>query len=408
MQKETLTVTEYTRYIKNVLESDFLLKTCFVKGEVSNCKYHSSGHIYFTLKDSGAQVPCVMFAGRRTGISFTLKDGQSVIVGGTTGLYEPQGKYQIYAEVIRLDGEGSLFEEYERLKKKLSAEGLFDSAHKKPIPKYVKTVGIVTASTGAAIQDICQISKRRNPYVQLVLYPAKVQGEGSAESVVRGIRALDGKVDVIIVGRGGGSIEDLWAFNEEITARAIYECETPIVSAVGHETDTTIADFVSDLRAPTPSAGAELCVFQLNDLEQRLALCHEDLAALMMQRIEASRTTVERKGLRLQRLSPKNQLIMKRQKAENNAKRLKKAMDNVLLGKKQKVSLAAGKLEALSPVKRLESGFSYVSTLQDKTVTKVSQVKTGDKINVQVTDGIIRASVEGINECEKGYGRSES
>ncbi len=396
MQNQTLTVTEYTRYIKNVLESDFLLKTCFVKGEVSNCKYHSSGHIYFTLKDSGAQVPCVMFAGRRTGISFVLKDGQSVIVGGTTGLYEPQGKYQIYAEVIRLDGEGSLYEEYERLKKKLSAEGLFDSDHKKPIPKYVKTVGIVTASTGAAIRDICQISKRRNPYVQLILYPAKVQGEGSAESVVRGIKALDGKADVIIVGRGGGSIEDLWAFNEEITARAIYDCKTPIISAVGHETDTTIADYVSDLRAPTPSAGAELCVFQINDLEQRLALYHEDLAGAMLNAIQLYRNKIEKRGLRLQRMSPKQQLMLKKQKAENYDKRLKNAMNSLINKRKQALSAAAGRLDALSPVKRLESGFSYVSREDNKTVTKVSEVKVGDTLKIQVTDGVISAEVSDI------------
>ncbi len=396
MQNQTLSVTEYTRYIKNVLESDFLLKTCFVKGEVSNCKYHSSGHIYFTLKDSGAQVPCVMFAGRRTGISFVLKDGQSVIVGGTTGLYEPQGKYQIYAEVIRLDGEGSLFEEYERLKKKLNAEGLFDVAHKKPVPKYVKTVGIVTASTGAAIQDICQISKRRNPYVQLILYPAKVQGEGAAESVVRGIKALDGKVDVIIVGRGGGSIEDLWAFNEEITARAIYECGTPIVSAVGHETDTTIADYVSDLRAPTPSAGAELCVFQLNDLEQRLALYHEDLVASMLDVIQSYKAGMEKKSLRLQKMSPKNQLLLKKQKMESYDKRFKKAMNGVISKKRQALATSAGRLEALSPVKRLESGFSYVSTEDNKTITAISQVNVGDRISVQVTDGIFKAEVTEI------------
>ncbi len=400
MPNTPITVTEYTRYIKGKLENDPALMSCLVKGEVSNCKYHSSGHIYFTLKDSGAQVPCVMFAGRRTGISFTLKDGQSVIVGGSTGLYEPQGKYQIYAEIIRLDGEGGLYEEYERLKRQLAGEGLFDAAHKKPIPKYVKTVGIVTASTGAAIQDICQISRRRNPYVQLILYPAKVQGEGSAESVVRGIHALDGKVDVIIVGRGGGSIEDLWAFNEEITARAIYECNTPIVSAVGHETDTTIADFVSDLRAPTPSAGAELCVYQLNDLEQKLALYHEDLVNSMMTRINLEKDKLEKRGLKLQRLSPSQQLKLKKQRLESVDNRLKNAINRELDKKKRMLQASAGRLEALSPVKRLESGFSYVSTKDNKTVTRVSQVQEGELLLVQVTDGLIETRVEKIRPKE--------
>ena len=258
---QAYSVTEINRYIKNMFIKDPYLNHIYVKGEVSNCKYHTSGHIYFTLKDAQGQLACVMFAGQRRGLSFRLEEGQSVIVLGSINVYERDGKYQLYANSIVLDGLGALYERFEKLKKSLAAEGLFDKDHKKPIPPYPKKVGIVTASTGAAIQDIINISKRRNPYVQLILYPALVQGDGAPESIVKGIKALDKlKPDVIIVGRGGGSIEDLWAFNEEIVARAIYACTTPIISAVGHETDVTIADYVADLQAPTPSAAAELAI----------------------------------------------------------------------------------------------------------------------------------------------------
>ena len=229
-------VAQINTYIKHMFQGNSILNSIYVKGEVSNCKYHTSGHVYFTLKDGIAQISCVLFAGRRAGISFRMEDGQSVIVFGSISVYERDGKYQLYAEEIRLDGIGRLYEEFAYLKKKLGAQGLFDGAHKKAIPAYAKTIGIVTALTGAALQDIRQIAKRRNPYVQLVLYPAKVQGEGAADTIVRGIASLDGKVDVMIVGRGGGSIEDLWAFNEEKVVRAVYECHTPIISAVGHET----------------------------------------------------------------------------------------------------------------------------------------------------------------------------
>ncbi|MCR5154267.1 MAG: exodeoxyribonuclease VII large subunit, partial [Lachnospiraceae bacterium] len=264
------TVSQINKYINRIFKDDAFLKNVYVKGEVSNCKYHDSGHIYFTLKDGASQISCVMFAGRRAGISFRLENGFNVMVYGSIETYEAGGVYQIYASQITRDGIGKLYEEYEALKKKLEAEGLFLREHKKPIPQFVKRVGVVTARTGAAVRDIIQISARRNPYVQLILYPAKVQGEGSAKSVIDGIKYMDGKVDVIIVGRGGGSIEDLWAFNEECVARAIYDCETPVISAVGHETDTTIADYVSDLRAPTPSAAAELAVFDINTLYVKL------------------------------------------------------------------------------------------------------------------------------------------
>ncbi|MBQ5660655.1 MAG: exodeoxyribonuclease VII large subunit, partial [Lachnospiraceae bacterium] len=267
-------VTQVNSYIKNMFSQDFLLRRLSVKGEVSNCKYHTSGHIYFTLKDRGGTLAAVMFAGQRRGLQFRLEEGQQVVVKGTVDVYERDGKYQLYAQEIELAGRGDLYVKFEKLLRELEEMGMFDAQYKRPIPKYAKRVGIVTAPTGAAVRDIINISKRRNPYVQLVLYPALVQGEGAKDSIVHGIQTLDAMgLDVLIVGRGGGSIEDLWAFNEEAVARAIFACETPVISAVGHETDVTIADYVADLRAPTPSAAAELAVFDhgqfLADLEAR-------------------------------------------------------------------------------------------------------------------------------------------
>ena len=256
MMKNVYSVGQVNTYIKNMFAQDFLLRRLSVKGEVSNCKYHSSEHIYFTLKDGGGTLQAVMFASQRRGLNFKLAEGQQVVVKGTVDVYERDGKYQLYASEIELSGRGDLYLRFEKLLKELEEMGMFDPQYKRPIPRFAKTVGIVTAPTGAAIRDIMNISHRRNPYVQLILYPALVQGDGAKDSIVKGIRTLDAMgLDVLIVGRGGGSIEDLWAFNEEEVARAIFACNTPVISAVGHETDVTIADYAADLRAPTPSAG---------------------------------------------------------------------------------------------------------------------------------------------------------
>lgn len=259
--KNAYSVGQVNRYIKNMFTQDYLLQKIYVKGEVSNCKYHTSGHIYFSLKDETGTLNCVMFAGHRRGLAFAMKNGDKVVVGGSVDVYERDGRYQMYAKEITLEGAGALYERYLALKQELEDMGMFAQEYKQPIPRFIKRLGVVTAPTGAAVQDIRNISYRRNPYLQIILYPALVQGTGAAESIVKGIEMLDAAgVDVIIVGRGGGSIEDLWAFNEEIVARAIFQCRTPVISAVGHETDFTIADFVADLRAPTPSAAAELAV----------------------------------------------------------------------------------------------------------------------------------------------------
>ena len=401
---EIYSVSQINTYIKHMFSGNTLLNHIYVKGEVSNCKYHTSGHIYFTLKDGAAQIACVLFAGRRAGISFRLEDGQNILVFGSISVYERDGKYQLYADEIRLDGIGRLYEEFEYLKKKLDAEGLFAYDHKKAIPRFVKSVGIVTASTGAALQDICQIARRRNPYVQLILFPAKVQGEGAAATVVKGIKALDGKVDIIIVGRGGGSIEDLWAFNEEIVARAIYSCDTPVISAVGHETDTTIADYVSDLRAPTPSAAAELAVYDLNYLQETLADIHGDMANRLVRRIQENRMLLNQKKLLLERFHPSFQLKQKRLRADELAEKLSEKMQEKIRLKRQRVELDAQRLKGLSPVERLEGGYAVVS--RGKCVVKeISQVNAGDKLAVDVTDGTIFADVTGVQKRETQWFR---
>ena len=272
MTRNVYSVGQVNNYIKNMFAQDFMLHQISIKGEVSNCKYHSSGHIYFTLKDQTGTINAIMFAGNRKGLSFQMKEGDKVVVTGSVEVYERDGKYQIYAREIELDGAGGLYLKFEALKRELEEMGMFAEEYKQPIPQFARRIGIVTAPTGAAVQDIRNIAARRNPYVQLILYPALVQGEGAAASIVNGIHALEQLgVDVMIVGRGGGSIEDLWAFNEEIVARAIFECTVPVISAVGHQTDWTIADYVADLRAPTPSAAAELAVFDYVQTKHMLA-----------------------------------------------------------------------------------------------------------------------------------------
>ncbi|MDE7297578.1 MAG: exodeoxyribonuclease VII large subunit [Lachnospiraceae bacterium] len=415
------TVSQINGYIKNMFVKDMLLGRVSIKGEVSNCKYHTSGHIYFTLKDGTGQLPCVMFAGQRAGLDFRMSEGQSVIASGSVQVYERDGKYQLYANHIELDGTGQLYEQVERLKQKLHAEGLFDPAHKKPIPPYPKTIGIVTASTGAALQDIRNIAARRNPYIQLVLCPAQVQGLGAAESVARGIRRLDRHgVDLIIVARGGGSIEDLWAFNEELVARTVYECRTPVISGVGHETDTTVIDYVADMRAPTPSAAAELAVYEWAGLAGQLAGCHVELTRRMLAVIEAARETVDGRKKQLSYLSPGYRLAQKREQAGRAQERLSrqlravldrtrrrtaqaeealpKRMRTVLERKRQRMALAAERLKGISPLERLSQGYSYVAAGDGRTLTSVRQVKEGDELTISVRDGRIAAKVTGRTE----------
>lgn len=372
-----------------------------IKGEVSNCKYHSSGHIYFTIKDASSQLACVMFAGQRKGLAFRMEEGQSVLVTGSISIYERDGKYQLYANEITREGTGALYETFEKMKQQLEAEGLFDVKHKKTIPFYVKKLGIVTAATGAAIQDMVQISARRNPYCQLILYPAKVQGEGAALSVAAGIRYLDQYgVDVIIAGRGGGSIEDLWAFNEEVVARAIYACHTPVISAVGHETDVTIADYVADLRAPTPSAAAELAVCQIEDVLDQIDGMQLALTQVMERRITMQRNNLALKKSRLDVSSPQAYLERKKHLLDSQSQRLTIAMNRVYSERKHRLLLLAEGLKHLSPLEKLSGGYAFVTNEKEEPLRSSDRVNPGDNIYVTLRDGRLCAKVTEI--IEKG------
>ncbi|MBQ8816272.1 MAG: exodeoxyribonuclease VII large subunit [Lachnospiraceae bacterium] len=389
-------VTQVNNYIKNMFTQDFLLQGLSIQGEVSNCKYHSSGHIYFTLKDSGGTLACIMFAGYRKGLSFRLEEGQQVVVTGGVDVYERDGRYQLYAREIRLAGIGRLFERFEALKAELMEMGMFAPEYKQPIPKYARTVGVVTAPTGAAVRDIIQIAMRRNPFVQIILYPALVQGEGAAESIVQGIHALEAlKVDVMIVGRGGGSIEDLWAFNERIVAEAVFNCSVPVISAVGHETDTTIIDFVSDLRAPTPSAAAELAVYDVRQLLAQLESYQGALSSGMLQKLDYYRRGTEHYKRLLQMKHPAHQIREQRQRLLNLEERLESAMKRQIELKRSELRLKVSQLRGLSPLEKLEQGLAYVSCTDGTAVHSVSQVEPGSEITIQLKDGRLSASVTG-------------
>lgn len=389
------TVSQVNSYIKNMFTQDFALNKISVKGEVSNCKYHPSGHIYFTLKDGGSQIGAVMFASQRKNLGFKMEEGQQVVAQGTVDVYERDGKYQLYARSITLDGTGDLFRRFEQLRNELEEMGMFDGCYKQPIPRYAKRVGVVTASTGAAIRDIMNISARRNPYVQLILYPALVQGAGAKYSIVKGIQTLDRmNLDVIIVGRGGGSIEDLWAFNEEMVARAIFECGTPVISAVGHETDVTIADYVADMRAPTPSAAAELAVFDYSQFEAQTDLYRRTLNRGMERRLERVRYRLNQDVLRLKMHHPERQLNEKRQRLADLEDRMGRIMERRVTAGRHRLALLAGRLQSLSPLEQISRGYGFITDGGGKRLESVSQVKPGDRITVRVRDGRAVARVE--------------
>lgn len=387
-------VAQVNSYIKNMFAQDFALNRISVRGEISNCKYHPSGHIYFTMKDGGGTLSAVMFAGQRRGLSFRLEEGQSVVVTGTVDVYERDGTYQLYAKKIELDGRGDLYERFCRLREELEEMGMFAGEYKRPIPRYAQKIGIVTASTGAAIRDIMNITARRNPFVQLILYPALVQGEGAAQSICAGIRTLDEMgLDVLIVGRGGGSIEDLWAFNEESVARAIFECRTPVISAVGHETDVTIADYVADLRAPTPSAAAELAVFDWNRFESDCQAYEAALTRAAGRVLERRRHLLERYRLRLEMHDPQRQIREKQQRLADMEQGLNNAMERRLTEARHRLALAGGRLQGLSPLEKISRGFGFLTDQGGHRIEQVSHVKVGDPITIRISDGRIEAVV---------------
>lgn len=387
-------VSQVNSYIKNMFAQDFALSRISVRGEVSNCKYHTSGHIYFTLKDKTGTLAAVMFAGQRRGLSFQLQEGQQVVVTGTVDVYERDGKYQLYARKIEQDGQGDLFLRFQRLRDQLEEMGMFAPEYKQPIPRYARTVGVVTASTGAAIRDIMNITARRNPYVQLILYPALVQGAGAAASIVRGIQALDEMgLDVLIVGRGGGSIEDLWAFNEEPVARAIFNCRTPVISAVGHETDVTIADYVADLRAPTPSAAAELAVFDYRQFEEQLLAYNAALRRAMGRQVERRRFQADQYRLRLQLHDPMSTLRQQRQRLADLQDQMEEAMKRKLTMAKHRLALAGGRLHGLSPLEKISRGFGFLTDENSRRIEHAADVNPGDLITIRITDGRLKARV---------------
>lgn len=388
------TVGQANAYIKNMFTQDFLLNHISVRGEVSNCKYHSSGHIYFSIKDKSGVLSCIMFAGKRRGLDFEMREGQKVIVTGNIDVYERDGKYQLYANRIEKEGTGELYKRFLELKQELEDMGMFSPEYKKPIPPYAMTIGIVTAKTGAAIQDIMNISKRRNPYVRLILYPAKVQGEDAAKSIADGIECLDKRgVDVIIAGRGGGSIEDLWAFNEEIVARAIFGCNTPVISAVGHETDFTIADYVADLRAPTPSAAAELAVFEYEKLVNGLEDINRRLLNRLNNRIMSYRHRLSDYEWKLGKLSPSNMLNNKRQYLADLELRLYEIMKSKTVNRRHSLMLMAERLNGLSPLNKLSGGYAYVSDGSGNPVNSLSDIECEDRLEIYVKDGSIDVAV---------------
>ena len=387
-------VSQVNSYIKNMFAQDFALSRISVRGEVSNCKYHTSGHIYFTLKDKTGTLAAVMFAGQRRGLSFQLQEGQQVVVTGTVDVYERDGKYQLYARKIEQDGQGDLFLRFQKLRDQLEEMGMFAPEYKQPIPRYARTVGEVTASTGAAIRDIMNITARRNPYVQLILYPALVQGAGAAASIVRGIQTLDEMgLDVLIVGRGGGSIEDLWAFNEEPVARAIFNCRTPVISAVGHETDVTIADYVADLRAPTPSAAAELAVFDYRQFEEQLLAYNAALRRAMGRQVERRRFQADQYRLRLQLHDPMSTLRQQRQRLADLQDQMEEAMKRKLTMAKHRLALAGGRLHGLSPLEKISRGFGFLTDENSRRIEHAADVNPGDLITIRITDGRLKARV---------------
>lgn len=423
MQKSIYSVGQVNRYIKGMFAQDVLLNSIYVRGEVSNLKYHTTGHIYFSLKDESGTINCVMFRGDRKGLAYPMKDGDKVVVGGTVDVYERGGSYQLYAKDIKLEGAGLLYEQFLKLKTELEEMGMFSSLYKKPIPTFCRRVGVITAPTGAAVRDIQNITRRRNPYVQLILYPALVQGREAVPSLVKGLQVMDkAGVDVIIIGRGGGSPEDLWAFNEEAVARAIFECETPVISAVGHETDTTIADYVADLRAPTPSAAAELAVFSIDDFDTLLTDREHAMRYAMSRKLDKVRREIKRYALQLNYLSPRSRLNDKRRRLADLENSFHEAMGNKLSDRKEKADdlkeafsyamkdklrrrqtrfqVLVANFRGLNPLDKLKQGFSYVQREEGGTIRSVSDAAVGDPVRIYVTDGHLKARIEDIKEQE--------
>ena len=389
-----VSVTELNRYIKEKIASDEALANIIVKGEISNFKNHYTGHMYFTLKDENSLIKCIMFKTYAQKLNFMPKDGMKVFVLGGVSVFERDGVYQIYVKAMQEDGIGALYRKYEELKKELEQKGLFSQSHKKPIPKMPKVIGVLTSQTGSVIRDIINVSTRRNPNVYIRLLPVPVQGEDAAPKIVDGIRKMNKEklADVIILARGGGSLEDLWPFNEEIVANAIYESEIPIISAVGHETDFTIADFVADLRAPTPSAAAELAVPDIYEINQKINLYQNRLRLSLNKKLEIMKLRYEKCISSRVFKEPTRMIEDYYLKVDNQIKKLEKNIKEKEQNEKQKYIKLVAKLDTLSPLKTLSRGYSIVES-ENKIVKSVKELKKGQNIEIRLTDGKAQAQV---------------
>lgn len=387
-------VGQVNAYIRGLIETDALLHALTVRGEISNLKYHSSGHVYFTLKDAHGALNCVMWRSDAARLQIRLKDGALVHAFGSVSVYEKSGAYQLYVKRVELQGAGALYEQIEALKRKLTEQGMLDPMYKKPLPETVKTLGVVTAATGAAVRDIIKVTKRRNPYVQIIVCPAQVQGEGAEVSIAEAIAALsETHVDVIIAGRGGGSIEDLMAFNSEIVAEAIFQCPVPVISAVGHETDVTIADMVADVRAATPSQAAEIAVPESDRVEERLLSLSQGFVDAMEMKIDAVRAQHAQFLRQVQLLKPDFKVREMRLTLDHLTDRLTERMEGALKNRRERLKLLAAALDAVSPSKRLSAGFAYVQTAEGAHVKLAAALSTEDEIRIHFTDGYADAGV---------------
>ena len=408
MNKNVYKVQQLNNYIGNMFAQDFMLKNISVEGEVSNCKYHSSGHIYFSLKDEKGLIKCIMFKGKRVGLDFIMKDGDWVVVTGSVEVFERDGVYQLYAKEIEHGGDGDLFLKFNALKEELEEMGMFAQEYKRSIPKYVRTLGVVTASTGAAIRDIQNIVTRRNPKVRVILYPALVQGEGAKESIVNGINVLEQiGVDVMIVGRGGGSLEDLWAFNERIVAETIFNCSVPIISAVGHETDFTIADFVADLRAPTPSAGAELAICQYSDIISELEKYNDELNQKLGYKINNILYKLKDLENNVRLKNPERLLGEKKMRINTYLVELKNSMHKKFADYEHKLAILSQSIDSKSPTKRLSGGYAFVSGKDDKNIKSVEQLEISQEVNLYFMDGRASARIIDVEQNGEYYGKEK-
>ena len=394
MEIKPITVQELNKYIKQKIDGDEFLNNVYVKGEISNFKLHYTGHMYFTLKDENSLIKCIMFKSYTSYLQFMPKDGMKVIILGSVSVFERDGVYQIYCKAMKEDGIGSLYEEYQKLKAKLEKEGLFDDLHKKKIPLFPKTIGVITSSTGAVIRDIINVSTRRNPNVHIRLLPVPVQGPGAAEQIATAIKKMNEEslADVIIIGRGGGSLEDLWPFNEEIVARAIYDSKLPIISAVGHETDFTIADFVADLRAPTPSAAAELAVPNIDDVKYTIMTYQNRYKIGLKRKVELMKLRYEKCMTRRVFKEPLQKINEKSITLDMLVKSIQSNTNNKIIKAKSEFAKLISKLDALSPLKTLARGY-IIAEKNNKLITKTSDVEINDILDLKLCDGNLKAKV---------------